>query len=144
MARFKFRLEKVLEVKEIALKQEQRRLSEIGKKRHQLLQQREQLERTLEECSAKINTLDDTHVNLLSAYYTYLHQIMQEIRQLEDQMYQLDQEELAVQNKLREVQKEKKILQKLKDKNYQRFVKEQQEQEQAILDELALFGGVPD
>ena len=144
MARFKFRLEKVLEVKEIALKQEQRRLSEIGKKRHQLLQQREQLERTLEECSAKINTLDDTHVNLLSAYYTYLHQIMQEIRQLEDQMYQLDQEELAVQNKLREVQKEKKILQKLKDKNYQRFVKEQQEHEQAILDELALFGGVPD
>ena len=144
MARFKFRLEKVLEVKEIALKQEQRRLSEIGKKRHQLLQQREQLERTLEECSAKINTLDDTHANLLSAYYTYLHQIMQEIRQLEDQMYQLDQEELAVRNKLREVQKEKKVLQKLKDKNYQRFVKEQQEQEQAILDELAFFGGIPD
>ena len=69
---------------------------------------------------------------------------MQEIRQLEDQIYQLDQEELAVRNKLREVQKEKKVLQKLKDKNYQRFVKEQQEQEQAILDELALFGGVPD
>ncbi len=144
MARFKFRLEKVLEVKEIAIKQEQRRLSEINEKRQKLLDNRHQLEGLLEECTTKINEMEETEANLISSYYTYLHQIMQEIRQVEEQLFHLDEEEIRVRNKLKEIQKEKKALENLKEKKYARFVQEEQRREQALLDEFALLGGLPD
>ncbi len=144
MARFKFRLDKVLEVKEIALKQEQRRLSDINQRRHQLLESRHQLEQAMEECMGQINRLESSQVDLLASYHTYLHQIMQEIRQLENQLYQLDEEEMKVRQRLQEIQKEKKVLENLKERKYARFLKEQDRLEQATLDELALLGSQVD
>lgn len=144
MARFKFRLEKVLEVKEIALKQEQRRLSDINQKRHHLLQTRHQLEGIMEDCMQQINQLENSQVDLLASYHTYLHQIMQDIRQLEQQLFQLDEEEMKIRHKLQEIQKEKKVLENLRDKRYARFLKDQERQEQNTLDELALLGSQAD
>ncbi len=144
MAKFKFNLEKVLEIKEITLKQEQRRLSDIAQKRQQLLKQREHWEESMQECMSTINSLEATEAEVLASYHAYLHQIMQAVRQVEKQLYDLDAEEVKVRHRLREIQKEKTVLLNLKERKYERFLKEEERRQQAELDEIALLGGLPD
>ncbi len=140
MKKFKFRLEKVLDVKEIELKKVQKELSD---KMDEINREEERLYRmisTTNEYAQFLETMTPKSAAELDLQFSYFHQLLEEVEAQKEAVEKLKEEEKTVRQKLIAVQREQKMLTNLKENARQKYVDEVLKSEQKILDEFAILG----
>lgn len=140
MRGFRFRFNKILEVKEVELKQRQRDLSAAIRARVDALARQTGKEREIESFSAKLMRLELEKAGDLSIQYRYYHDLVRDLRSLQELVALLEKKENIARENLISVQKEQKILQKLREKEYEEFVQSALKETQSAIDELAVLG----
>ncbi len=141
MRRFSFRLQSVLNLKEKNLEDERLKLagiiSVLESQKDVLLEMNEKkgyLETELEEVT-KESTLDIENV---VGYKNYLNQVTQDIRMqfeiIKKTQFELEEQQLKVNQAYKEV----KILEKLKEKQYQDFLMQYEQSQIKELDDITI------
>ncbi|MGI6587734.1 MAG: flagellar export protein FliJ [Peptococcia bacterium] len=137
---FKFRLAKVLRLRE---HKEKLCLEEVGKcvsRLQEALQKKEELEERIAKLEKEyVVTLTGfvsaERVNLYKNYLLYHHKLLK----LQEEVIEEKRNDLEkARVKLVEAMKERKILDKLQEKQYFRYQQEQEKKEQIFQDELAV------
>ena len=140
MKKFRFRLQKVMEFKEEVEKQ---RKQELGKARKRVLDEEKVLDglqardhdcrlQIADKCNAE--TIDPREID---NYYRYLKQLKV---QMEMQGHRIDEAKKIMEDKRQDLlaaTKERKILEKLKERKYNDFMIDLARREQFVLDDLA-------
>ncbi|RMF54745.1 MAG: hypothetical protein D6748_16050 [Calditrichaeota bacterium] len=140
MKGFKFKLNKVLEVKNIRLQQQQKVLMEAALKKLAANQELEQKKAATNSYKKKLEKLNTLKAGMLNLYYGYYHQLLDELEQSEELLHQMIEMENSAREELIGIQKEQKILEKLKEHERHRFLEEFQQNEQKQIDEMAIIG----
>ncbi len=144
MKKFEFRLEKVLEMKERQLQREQTALADLLRKQqetHHLLDEKRWM---IEGYIQKMEKVQSGDAATLKTYYEYLQTLLQEMFHLQNRIIDLEKQADRQRKKLLNVQKEQKILETLREQNYQEYLKQMKKNEQAFLDEITMLGAQPD
>ncbi|NOX36599.1 MAG: flagellar export protein FliJ [Calditrichaeota bacterium] len=144
MKKFEFRLEKVLEMKERELQREQKALADLLRKQqeaHELLNEKRIM---VEGYIQKMEKVASGEAGTLKTYYEYLQALLQEMYHLQNRIIDLEKQADVQRKKLLDVQKEQKILENLKEQNYQKYLEENKKNEQSFLDEIAMLGAQPE
>jgi len=136
MRKFQFNLEKILELRkydeqqwEIKLGQATGRCNALKKK---IEERRSSRKRTFNQ-----RHLDTGDMRMFMYVENYTHRMDQEITELRAELEQAEKERKGVQEKFLEVSKKRKILDKLKERKQQVYYKQQEKQEQKVLDEIS-------
>ena len=142
MPKFRFRLQKVMEVKQHKEEELQRALAltrRALKEEYQIFQtlQSEQNNRFREIESSGVGEVRPVEMRLYSAY---LADLAKRITGQQTMIEQLREEEERRRSYLLEASKEKKILEELRDRKYVAFRTEVDRAEQIFLDEVAQRG----
>jgi len=137
MARFYFRLENVLKLRE---KIEQNKLLEFSRKRRRLLELEKELESQAGKLSdfIKNNSIADGifTVSELVAMENYMYRIRLKINELKEHIKKKEQETAAALQQLIEAKKSKKVMENLKNRQWERFIFNLNKQEEIELDEV--------
>ena len=140
MAKFVFKLQKVLDVKthkEEAIRNELQVLNyRIHHEDARLKNMKEEFEKTLNEF--KDVQEQRLFIEELRYYQVYFAKIKIDIQNQLQKIEDLKQELETVRNRYIEASKEKKILEKLKDRDFDRFKDMMEKVEQGILDEIGI------
>jgi|Deesub1362B_J571_1020462.scaffolds.fasta_scaffold02084_3 flagellar FliJ protein len=138
MKKFKFRLQKVADIK---AKQEKQKSLELANLFLQLEKEKQQLQnlnfeldhvqqeifrRTLEGCAAKE----------ILEYQRYAEKLGQDIRTQKNKIQSLEEKIEKVQMALLKLNKEKKILERIREKRYLQYLQDLAREEQKMLDEM--------
>ena len=136
MRKFQFNLEKILELRkydeqqwEIKLGQTTGRCNALKKK---IEERRSSRKQTFNQ-----RHLDTGDMRMFMYVENYTHRMDQEITELRAELEQAEKERKDVQEKFLEVSKKRKILDKLKERKQQVYYKQQEKQEQKVLDEIS-------
>jgi len=141
LKRFKFTLDKVLEVRRIKEKEKQRHLAEALRILENETKKFEQLNKQKENSWLILETLIKTNVDpaIITMAYKGLDG-QQTLTQLQDEKvteaenkFNLKRQELI------DIQRKKKILEKLREKQYKDFLNEMEKVEQKFIDEIAVI-----
>ncbi len=141
MKKFKFKLQRVQDTKEKQVKQKS---GELGKLFHQKgikAQKLKNLHGELDMIQREIyeKTMEGCPVHEILARHKYADEITQQIKHTRKQIEQLDEQIEQMQMGLLQLNKEKKILEKLREKRYVQYLQEQNKEEQKVLDETFLL-----
>lgn len=139
MKKFTFKLNKVLEVKTIELKQHQKSLSEASQKKIAAHEELEQHLAYTNNFVSRLNNVTTNNAGALQLFYDYFHRLLNEAEQKEKTVSQMEDVEKRVREKLIAIQKEQKVLEKLKEHELQKFLERFHKDEQNTLDELAVL-----
>lgn len=140
MKKFSFNLEKVSETKAIRVKQQTQRLAE-------LLRGLECEEMELRSLSTELNglheevlqkTIEGCSASELRDYQRYLSKLIGELQTRKKNIDDYQDKIERLQVKLMELSREKKVLEKLREKRYIKYLQDQTREEQKMLDEMAL------
>lgn len=142
MKRFQFKLEKVLKIRERAEQEAKLAYAEVLRKRNAFELDNKDCERIIEDTNAQrqeyLNESEMPDFNVFSALDANVRALLrrQELNNHEIEQLQplLDERE----NALREAMKQRKILEKLKEKAYESFLLEAENEETDMIDEAAL------
>ncbi len=137
MAGFKFRLEKVLLYKEQLEKEVKAKLAELNAQREQLKKRYESLK---QDELFQEQKLSQTPVNEMGERWlldNYIKALRQDIQQTQKNISMLEMQIEKNRKELAEKAKDRKIMEKLKEKHFEYYKKEEQLKEQRNLDEIA-------
>jgi len=141
MSNYAFRLQKVLKAKKIKQDVEQRKLAE--EKQH-LQEQEQELQklksrelRLLEE--VKKQRLQTSRGHEIRNYSSYQRQVQKYVNQQHEEVEKAHHRVTRQRRDLIDAAQETQILDKLKEKDYNKFLKETGRREQKRLDELSQF-----
>ena len=140
MKQFQFRLQKVMETTQI---KEEIKKRELAKAMQKLRDNEAQLETLLEELEEHISHIESCHkrstlkVSELSHLSGYMEKLGQEILAQTKKIARLTEEARVYREKLLEITKDKKVLERLKDKKYEEFKKKLRSMEQKFMDEVS-------
>lgn len=140
MKKFKFRLQKVLDVKEINLKQRQRDLASQIEETLQARQVLENIRQTATGFAYQLEKLSNLRAADLELQYAYFHQLLQEVQHQKNVVNELQRKETEARMRLIETRREQKMLANLKMNAEKKFLESQWKEEQNNLDELAILG----
>ncbi len=143
MKKFKFRLQKVLDVKEQVIRKTQRDLAFHQKLKTRAEEELATLQDTLVQQSRKLERMDDESAAQIQMEYDYFYQIMDSINQQEEKIREIERKIEDIRSLLMEQQKERKILAQLKEKYRNSYLETVRKEEQMLLDELAIIGSRP-
>lgn len=141
MKKFKYRLQKIADTKEKQVKQKSSELAELylqkeeKVKRFNTLQnelgevQKEIIQKTLNGCSAK-DLLDRQR---------YVEKLNQDLKSERKKIEEIDTRIEELKTVLLHLNREKKVLNKLREKRYLQYLQEQTREEQKLLDEIFLL-----
>jgi flagellar FliJ protein len=136
MSKFKWRLQRVLEIKN---KQQQLKRAELLKLTQRLvsMQSRLLMEKTkLKKMADDINNKDaKSRIPAQRLFINYSQTTNQYIKQIENEIKELYQQKQKKIAEIREIQRAQKTLEKLREKAKEEFVNEHLKQEQKLLDE---------
>lgn len=138
---FKFELQAVLSLKEKLEEAKVRELGLANTKKEQLLIQKSSLisaERQVEEALRKEHSsiIDIRKIKVLNNYGDILEK---QIQKKEDEIKVAEKEVLKKQNEFLEAMKERKILDNLKDIQFEQYQEEDSKSERQIIDEIVSF-----
>ena len=137
MAKFNFRLQSVIKVKEIQEKKIQRELAQIKKR---LLQERERLE-DLEGERERLVSSSPLNGKVRAAdvvvHQNYIRKISDEIHFENARIENLTESETKKIDEVLDVKKDKEAIEQLKEKKLEEFKREQDHKEQILLDAVA-------
>ena len=140
MKQFQFRLQKVMETTQI---KEEIKKRELAKAMQKLRDNEAQLETLLGELEEHISHIESCHkrstlkVSELSHLSGYMEKLGQEILAQTKKIARLTEEARVYREKLLEITKDKKVLERLKDKKYEEFKKKLRSMEQKFMDEVS-------
>lgn len=137
MRKFKFRLDKVLEVREIEEEEVENRLHKARKKAEKIKEEIEQLENTQLELYRYLREKEEVTPGETMQYRRYLHINRRRISNTEEKLINQQQEVTAFRQEYIDKRRNREALEKLKEKDYSRYMKELLLKEQEELDELA-------
>ena len=136
---FRFRLQKVLVVrkyKEDLVKNELARVTKVyNEERRSLENQTRAYRRALDELKEKERGVLSIHE--IVSYHMYISGLSLRIKAQEMRVSEIEEEIVRVRGKLVEASKERKSIEKLRDKHYQTYLQEINKIEQDIIDEVA-------
>ena len=134
MRRFAFKLERLLKLREHAEKDWENRLGEITSRcnvcRRRIAGKEADHSRILEARSRGTGVTD------LTAAELFMRRMREEIRSLNGELAGLEKTREEIQARYLEASRERKILQKLKERQEQEYMKEQVKEEAKILDDI--------
>ena len=140
MKQFQFRLQKVMETTQI---KEEIKKRELAKAMQKLRDNEAQLETLLGSLKEHISHIESCHkrstlkVSELSHLSGYMEKLGQEILTQTKKIARLTEETRVYREKLLEITKDKKVLERLKDKKYEEFKKKLRSMEQKFMDEVS-------
>jgi flagellar FliJ protein len=142
MKKFKFTLEKVLEVKEIEEKVIQRQLQKV---QSQIFENEKYIALIAEKISeerVKVNTKSEKvmHSSEMMLHYNYLESLKADMEHYMMANQKLRLEELDIQSQLVEKSKEKKALERLREIKYEEFRRDYNKEQQSFLDDISIQG----
>ena len=140
MKKFKFSLEKVLEIKEVEEKIIQKDLLLV---QHEIAETEKKIVSLKENISLerkKISTLSLSIINAMDImlHYNYIDSLSAEVEILNDNLKKLRVKELQIKNQLIEKSREKKSLERLKEIKYEEFRKEYNKTQQQFIDDISI------
>lgn len=136
MAGFKFRLEKVLLYKEQLEKEVKSKLAELNAQREQLKQRYASLKQDELFQEQKLSQTSVTEMGERWLIDNYIKALRQDIQQTQKNIGMLDAQIEKTRMELAEKAKDRKIMEKLKEKHFEHYKKEEQLKEQRNLDEI--------
>lgn len=141
MARFTFRLQPVLNIKrqmEDSLKHELgKALQSLENEKKKLNELKEEKKKCMSEVSSGVT--GGMTVNKLRTYNTYISFIKQKITKQTEMVKSAQKIADKHREELVQMVKERKMLEKLKEKQYEQFLKEADKNEQKIVDEIISY-----
>ena len=140
MKKFKFSLEKVMEIKEIEEKVIQKNLMIV---QAQIYENEKKISAMMEKISdekEKVSTITKnlTHSVEIMLHYRYIESLNNDLTNLKEALKMLRLSELQLKGQLLEKTREKKALEKLKEIKYEEFRKEYNREQQSFLDEISI------
>ncbi len=136
MAKFQFRLQRILDYREQIEEQAKMRLAKILSLISQKKEQINQYEQELEQIS-KMISMGNLSENSLWLYKESEKNILLSIDQLKKELKDLSQKAEILRQDLILKTIERKKLEKLKQKDHERFIYEEQKREQKEIDEIS-------
>ncbi len=134
MARFKFRLDILLR---LAINKEEEAKKELASWQKRLLEAQESLQRILNEVTNSLNEKSSKrNINEILLYEAYLESLRTRQKKTENDIEYFTGERDKAILKLQETIKERKILEKLKEKKLEQHVFEENQKEQKEADEI--------
>ncbi|QGG48171.1 flagellar export protein FliJ [Heliorestis convoluta] len=140
MKPFTFKLQRPLDLKE---KEEAHLKSELQRQRNRvedcqrmIEENKQAMTEALIECKKMQEPYFDVSQRLLFPYYW--HRLQETEAELHQQLAQEQEKEQALQEQLMKTMRDRKVLEKLRDKHLTAYKKEALREEQIILDEIAL------
>jgi flagellar FliJ protein len=134
MARFKFRLDILLR---LAINKEEEAKKELASWQNRLLEAQESLQRILNEVTNSLNEKSSKrNINEILLYEAYLESLRTRQKKTENDIEYFTGERDKAILKLQETIKERKILEKLKEKKLEQHVFEENQKEQKEADEI--------
>ncbi len=134
---FRFRLEKILQLKIKLRDAKKAELSYINSKIKSLNKRLEEVRHNIKNLSHPKQTVSFYELNNC---YATLERLIYEEKALTEEIQNLEKERGRIVDELIELQKDVKILEKLKEKKYEEFRREILRKEIKLLDELAIRG----
>ena len=141
MKRFKFTLDKVLEVRRIKEKEKQRHLAEALRVLENETKKFEQLNKQKQNSWLILESLIKTNVDPTIIAITYKSlDGQQTLTQLQDEKVTDAKNKFNMKRlELVDIQRKKKILEKLREKQYKDYLSESEKEEQKFIDEIAVI-----
>ena len=137
MKKFKYKFESILKVKENFKKQAMKEVALIGKQIEENIAKKESLIKELNECKLSSNkTL--MKISELQFIESHIYFLSKKIQFVDSEMYRLKLQLKMKQKELLEKTKESKIFQKMKEARYITHKSEENQEENKMLDELAI------
>ncbi len=140
MHQFKFKFDKVLEIKNIELRQQRKELSHATKEKVEADQVLQQKKANTDRFARELEYGNKKTVASLQLNYDYFYSLLDDLEKQQHQFIELEQKENSEREKLLQVHKEQKILENLREKELTRHINENQKRHQLMLDELAILG----
>lgn len=139
MSKFTFNLESLFEHRTRLMELRQK---EFGEALKRLEEEREKLAALRDVYGKTSQDLDElkessTQTPELGLYYAYLARVRNHIAEQEELISGLAAEFEAKRQTLLDATKDKQAVEKMKEKSYDRFVKDQDRQEQKVMDDIA-------
>ena len=138
MKKFKFRLQKVVDTKAKQEKQKSIELAqlfmELERQKSELKSLNFELESVQQEVFAK--TVGGSPAKEILEYQRYIEKLQQDIQLQKKSIADLEEKIEQTQASLLKLNKEKKILERLREKRYLKYLQEQNREEQKLLDEM--------
>ena len=134
MARFKFRLDILLR---LAQNKEEEAKKELASWQKQLLEAQEKLQKILIEITSSLNEKSaKRNINEILLYEAYLESLRNQQKKTENEIEYFSIERDKAILKLQETIKERKILEKLKEKKLEQYIFDENQKEQKEADEV--------
>lgn len=140
MKKFKFGLQKVLDVKEMKLKKTQKDLAFVQKQHHEEQEILYKIQYDFEKYCAAMYSEKEENISEIKIKYSHFYQYLDQIHLQKRKISDLEQKIETVRAQLIAEQQDEKILSKLKEKYYATFVNDWRLEEQNVLDEIAVLG----
>lgn len=137
MKKFKYKFDTILSVKENFKKQAMKEVALIGKQIEENLEKKESLIKELNECKNSSNK-NMMKISELQFIESHIYFLTKKIQFVDDEMSRLKLQLKMKQNELLEKTKESKIFQKMKEVKYLSYKIEENQEENKMLDELAI------
>ena len=137
MAGFKFALEKVLQYKEQLENEVKSKLANLNAQKERLKERYANLKNEELFQEQKLSQTPVTEMGERWLIDTYIKAIRQDIQQTQKNIAMLDTQIEQTRLELAQKAKDKKVMEKLKEKHFERYKKEEQLKEQSNLDEIA-------
>jgi len=139
MARFRFSLQRLLDVKGIRKKQEVVILSSLRKREAELVREMEQLNQKIKDVMDKIFVMERGifKISDIQQCSHFMEFLGNELSRKERELKELRAEIAEKAEEVKKLYREELVLQKLKDRRYLEFLKEEERKEQKELDEIA-------
>jgi len=134
---FKFKLNKVLEVKDVEFRQQQKDLSVAAQQKHKAHQKLSAKRNSTEKYAKSLDDVQIQNAGNMHLSYDHYHFLLEEVKQQQEHVVNLGKKEDAEREKLIRVQRECKVLEKLKEKEFEKFQADIAKQVQNSIDELA-------
>ena len=138
MKKFKFKLEKVASIKAKQLKQRTHELARLMRQLETEKVNLQNLKMDLDAVQREIfkHTIEGCSVNELLEHHRYAEKLLQDITIQKKKIESIEENIEKMQVLLLKLNKEKKILEKLREKRYVQYIQEQNHEEQKVLDEM--------
>jgi len=134
---FKFKLNKVLEVKDVEFRQQQKDLSDAAQQKHKAHEKLAAKRNSTEKYAKGLDDVQIQNAGNMHLGYDHYHFLLEEVKQQHEHVVNLGKKEDAEREKLIRVQRECKVLEKLKEKEFEKFQADIAKQVQNSIDELA-------
>lgn len=136
MKKFEFKLNKVLEVRQIEEDQAQNRLLEAQQKERNIKKEILSLQDKQNDLYQYLRDQEGITLEENMLYRGFIQKNRQNIKNSEKSLFAQQEEVRLVRGDFLEKRKKREVLKKLKEKNYKRYYKEMLLKEQKVLDEI--------